>query len=604
MLHQLAEYAESAGIVSEPGFAAKKVHWAVNVTAEGKFLALESLLDCNVAREYVRCPNLLQPELLGGGSDHPRSHYLVESAELLLRHSKKEETNPKKIERNRRKRNFFCDLLDQSSSSSQELSWLRAAWLFLSSDEETDRARHEFASNKGLPTDSVVVTVNSRNPLDTELWHDWWRSYRRSLAKVPTASTKKGGKGVANALARDLLSGELVEPISTHPKVKGLKPIGGLATGDALISFDKNAFQSYGLEQSQNAALSAESASCYVAALNHLVDRGHRLGNTQICYWYSTLKQQDLFSMLLDPDACKAADSSDVNSLIQAIRSGTIPTKVLDRFYYLTVSGCSGRVMVRDWCEGSFEKLELAVTQWYADLAIVRRDGQGLAKPPKFYSVLACLFRDAKELPSPLAQDMFRRAVNASPLPANILALAVNRIRSDLVSSSQPGFNHARMGLIRAYHNRKNGDYLVETHLSKEHPEPAYHCGRLLAVLAQLQTAALGDVGAGVVQRFYAATSQTPALTFGRLLANAQNHLSKLGGGLAFLYNNAIADVMGRIDGGFPQTLTLEKQSLFALGYYQQMAELSRERTERRTTKQNHTELEQKNEGEATNEPH
>lgn len=112
----------------------------------------------------------------------------------------------------------------------------------------------------------------------------------------------------------------------------------------------------------------------------------------------------------------------------------------------------------------------------------------------------------------------------------------------------------------------------MSAYLNKEHPEPAYQCGRLLAVLAGLQRAALGDVGAGVVQRYYVAASQTPGLTLGRLVANANNHLNKLDGGLAFWFEDQIAEIMGRIRDRFPRTLDMEGQGLFALGYYQQIA--------------------------------
>lgn len=112
----------------------------------------------------------------------------------------------------------------------------------------------------------------------------------------------------------------------------------------------------------------------------------------------------------------------------------------------------------------------------------------------------------------------------------------------------------------------------MSVYLSKEHHEPAYQCGRLLAVLASLQRAALGDVGAGVVQRYYVSASQTPGLTIGRLVSNAKNHLNKLDGGLAFGYEDQIAEIMSRIQDRIPATLDLEKQSLFALGYYQQIA--------------------------------
>lgn len=112
----------------------------------------------------------------------------------------------------------------------------------------------------------------------------------------------------------------------------------------------------------------------------------------------------------------------------------------------------------------------------------------------------------------------------------------------------------------------------MSPYLNEDHPNPAYHCGRLLAVLAGLQRSALGDVGAGVVQRYYTATSQAPALMIGRLVANAKNHLNKLEPGLIWWYENEIAAVMGHIGERLPRTLDLEGQSLFALGYYQQLA--------------------------------
>ena len=63
-------------------------------------------------------------------------------------------------------------------------------------------------------------------------------------------------------------------------------------------------------------------------------------------------------------------------------------------------------------------------------------------------------------------------------------------------------------------------------------------------------------------------------MVVGRLVANAKNHLGKLEGGLAWWYEERIAEVMSRMGDGFPTTHTLQEQSLFALGYYQQLASL------------------------------
>jgi CRISPR-associated protein Csd1 len=56
------------------------------------------------------------------------------------------------------------------------------------------------------------------------------------------------------------------------------------------------------------------------------------------------------------------------------------------------------------------------------------------------------------------------------------------------------------------------------------------------------------------------------------LTRNAHFHLDKLDRGLANWHEGRIAGVWGRIQDRVPPTLSLEKQSLFALGYYQQIA--------------------------------
>lgn len=108
--------------------------------------------------------------------------------------------------------------------------------------------------------------------------------------------------------------------------------------------------------------------------------------------------------------------------------------------------------------------------------------------------------------------------------------------------------------------------------LNLNNPEPAYQYGRLLAVLAEIQRAAIGK--ASVIDRFYGTASSAPAAVFGRLLRGAQPHLAKLERdrpGVATALQRRLEEVMRKIDGFYP-TLTLEQQGLFALGFYHQRA--------------------------------
>ena len=115
----------------------------------------------------------------------------------------------------------------------------------------------------------------------------------------------------------------------------------------------------------------------------------------------------------------------------------------------------------------------------------------------------------------------------------------------------------------------------VKPELNSDFKDRAYQCGRLMAVLGKLQLEDNPDVKAGVVQRYYAAASTTPALVFGRLIRGAQFHLHKIAGErqwLATRYERRMSEICGRIGMSMPATLSLEEQSLFALGYYQQLA--------------------------------
>ena len=109
--------------------------------------------------------------------------------------------------------------------------------------------------------------------------------------------------------------------------------------------------------------------------------------------------------------------------------------------------------------------------------------------------------------------------------------------------------------------------------LNPDHESPAYHCGRLLAVLAALQKKAIGNVGAGVIQRYYASASTTPALVLGPLIRNSQHHLQKLHEWQKDQFQKKMAEVLGAVDpDNLPAILEPTEQSLFALGYYQQLA--------------------------------
>ena len=117
--------------------------------------------------------------------------------------------------------------------------------------------------------------------------------------------------------------------------------------------------------------------------------------------------------------------------------------------------------------------------------------------------------------------------------------------------------------------------------------DPAYNCGRLLALFDDLQMRAheYQLKGAGVVERYYGSASSAPNSAFGILWRLHQHHLKKIsrqsdkGKAAAEAIKRKIAEIAALFPQPapnqppeFPRTFSLQQQGRFALGFYQQKA--------------------------------
>ena len=560
MLNRLIEYSGARIPASEPGFTVRDIRWRIELTRDGRLAGVLPLGDEKRGSERWGCPET--HDMQAGG----RSHFLIDNLKTALLLNATPSDQPRN--------DFYVARIREAASVSPSLGVLVR---FLENADAMATLRQLMVTppHRAKPTENLEWRVDGYDPLGDSAVMDWWRQWRRNNREA-----------TENQMVC-FVTGEVAAPAMTHPKIMGLP--GGQGSGDALSGCDKAAFTSFGLKKSANAAVSEESARTYVDALNHLKrHHGKRLGENLVLHWFkrSLGANDDVLAWLQDPpEVAQASAAIAARKLFDAIRSGHRPDLVGNEFYALTVSGMSGRVMVRDWMEGAFEDLVQHVGAWFADVEIVAPDGTGNARAPKFFEVCLALIRNDRQksisvnleqLPAPTIAALWTCAVQALPIPQPMMAQALARFRADLVDKDQPAFNQARMGLIKAHFVRlkPGGDSTMTATYNHKHPAKAYHCGGLLAVLASLQRAALGDVGAGVVQRFYAAASQTPGLVLGRLMSNARNHLGKLEPGLAWWYEERIADIMVSLGDAAPRILDLEGQGLFALGYYQKLAEL------------------------------
>ena len=626
MLHLLMEYARDEGLSTEPGFTAKEIRWGLRFNADGAFLGIIDLSNGDKkskGRRFAKIPALSQPELVGGATE--RSQCLYESVETVALFLKPGE-DAKKIAKTNGKHAFFIDAL-KSCAEKTAMPALASVAEQLGDTEQCERIAEALKDKKAKPGDSVTLVIETSWLLESGAWHDWWRGFRKNLSTgssdAKPVKTKTEDSNLSSML--DLVTGEAATPMRVHPKISGLSDVGGLATGDSFVAFDKEAFQSFEMESGQNAAISEENATIYQQALNHLIaTRSRRLGKSKIVYWYKgqippELDPVELVSPAPDPKAKeddpweseadetetrqdgvqnkrrehekkqeKSVALSNARKLLESVKTGELQSLENAAYYMMMLSGASGRVMIRDWSENRLGQLAQNIVEWFEDLEIVARHGDGMAPAPKIMAVLGATVRDLKELNTPFIATMWRTAFGGrnTPIPQSALAAAFARFKIDLItvdkkSNNPKPFNHARMGLMKAYHIRNRKGVNMTPELNENMDNVPYQCGRLMAILADIQREALGDVGAGVVQRYYAAASATPALVFGRLIRNSTFHLGKMEGGIAGIYTNKLAAVLEAVKEKIPRTLSLEDQTLFALGYYQQIAKTRKEIAER-----------------------
>ncbi|GAB4430048.1 MAG: type I-C CRISPR-associated protein Cas8c/Csd1 [Chloroflexi bacterium OHK40] len=340
---------------------------------------------------------------------------------------------------------------------------------------------------------------------------------------------------------------------------------GGQTSGTSIISANANAFESYGLEASLVAPTCADCGERFTKALNELIDSETNrvfLGDLVVVCWTREATGFNFLTFLDDPS------TNEVQALFASVaRGGPLPEVDDTAFYAVALSASGGRAVVRDWIDTTVGVVKANLRDWFERQAIADDRG-GPSTPLSAYWLARATVRDAQDLRPNIPRALIRTALTGTPLPLGLLYQAVRRNRAEQKVTRQ------RAALIKLVllSNHPSYQEWIMADLNLNNPEPAYQYGRLLAVLAEIQRAAIGK--ASVIDRFYGTASSAPAAVFGRLLRGAQPHLAKLERdrpGVATALQRRLEEVMRKIDGFYP-TLTLEQQGLFALGFYHQRA--------------------------------
>jgi CRISPR-associated protein Csd1 len=394
-----------------------------------------------------------------------------------------------------------------------------------------------------------------------------------------------------------LVTGNYLPGARLHPKIKG---VDGTASAEVpLVSFNLDAFESYGKEQGLNAPTSEPAAFRYGAALNRLLDRANprnriRIADATVAFWAdasgvgedAAREAEDVFALMFNPPAeeegahkedSDAPESAKVRKLLEHFAAGRPMQEVSanlrpgTRFYVLGLAPNAARLSVRYWLDDSFESVARRLAEHYEDLRIEPPPWR--KRLPAVWRLLSnstALLQKSENIPPLLAGEVTRAVLTGTRYPRTLLAAAVMRLRAG--DDAATGWHAAaiRACLARDARLLPNKEE-ISVSLNRDDPNEAYQLGRLFAMLETAQRLALGQVNATIRDRYFGAASAAPAGVFPVLLRGAQNHLGKLRkDGKGGWVEREIEEIASHLPPALPRSLPLEAQGRFAIGYYHQ----------------------------------
>lgn len=416
----------------------------------------------------------------------------------------------------------------------------------------------------------------------------------RTAAQAIIGATSSGSEA-----ARDicLVSGVDSVPARLHPSIKGVW--GAQTAGAALVSFNLDAFTSYGHEQGANAPVSEQAAFAYTTVLNRFLasGSGHRIqiGDASTVFWADSSDPDaadiavSFFAAMIEPGNEDAANARKVGDQLSRIRRGeplsTVEPKLAAgvRFHVLGLSPNAARLSVRFWFDGDFGVLAGNYRRFVSDMEISPPPVEPYPALWRYLRETAVLGKSENVAPN-LAGEWMRSILTGARYPTTLLSSVLARIRAD------GRVNALRAAMLKAVLIRNNR-LEVPVALDPDETNKGYVLGRLFAVYEEIQRAALGGkVNATIKDKFYGSASATPQRVFAALDRGAANHLaklSKISPGRKVNLSKLLVEVMDGMSPSqdpFPVSLPAKDQALFGLGYFHQHSEFFKTAAEKAST--------------------
>jgi CRISPR-associated protein Csd1 len=539
--------------IAPPGFSPQKVSFRVVLKPDGSLFAVE---DARIEGAAIN-PQVPQPQKRTSGV---KAQFLCDKREYVLG-----------MGASGSRLDCFEDFKNKHLGWEKEINSPSYAVLCRFLEGWSPERYEEF----NIPTDVFesfgAFQILGKNTYihDCPILKKWW-------------SERSGTTDESSIHAQCLITGQVGETIGIHPDIKGFK------SSVALVGIQSNSsYESYGKAKTENCPISKTAAFQYATALTAILagsqKKKHRtrLADTTVVHWTETQSElEDIFAAILGESSEKSTDAQDlnriaqINRLLSAIKSGTHYNELGDPetpFYLLGLEQPNpGRFSIRFFHRATIAELLNKLHDHQKCLEIIREFAAPVGKRqadsefPAIWQILRETARVADEIPPLLGGALARSILEGTPYPEGLYAAIIRRIRADRT------VNYLRAAIIKATLVR-NHQQTIPIMLDQTNTDPAYLLGRLFSALEKTQEDALGNLNAGIRDRFYSSASATPAAVFPRLLRTYQHHLSGLSGGAKVNRERLIQEIISSVAAsGFPNQLSLKNQGIFAIGYYHQ----------------------------------
>jgi CRISPR-associated protein Csd1 len=353
--------------------------------------------------------------------------------------------------------------------------------------------------------------------------------------------------------------------------------------------------------QLASAPVCDQCGSAAMSGLNGLLADGpsrYRTADSVLTWWLRDGRPLPLMQWLNEPSPGQV--DQFLKELAAPARRRPPGTFDAGAFCAVTLSVNQARVVVRDWLEVPLSEVRQHLKAWDADHAVADLWTDGPQLVPLWLLAVSTGRWGTEQgqerylrsfMPDGCERDLLLTALRGTQPPGYLLPHLMQRVRADR-HVDLPRAALLRLILARSPGPPRKESYM--TGLDPDLPSPPYQCGRLFAVLEDIQRAALGrDVNTTIADKYLPAATASPRAILTMLRKNANGHLRRLrrtSVGAYYALNARLDEVLGHItpdaaDSGIPATLALAGQAEFILGYHhQRAADLAAARARRQDT--------------------